>query len=170
MTTVVYVEGGGDGGAIKRAMTFAFLRLLSQAAPGVSLEVRMCGPGSRVVRLWQMGREEEPAKRHLMLVDSEIILPPDQESGFARTLRLDCRDEDLGIMATCTESWVLADLGPTKPDYERYSYEQCVAAIKKLPGTAPYSKAQVPLWLASARWSRVARLSHAARFGRMLGG
>ncbi|MCA9527307.1 MAG: DUF4276 family protein [Myxococcales bacterium] len=113
MIWYVYVEGGGDRGALKPECRRGFSEFFRRA--GISTSTfRVIACGSRDNAFRSFCTALEGGQRALLLVDSED--PVTAESAWAhleardRWVRPDGADEaDCHLMAQCMESWFLAD-------------------------------------------------------------
>lgn len=142
MKVTVYIEGGASGPDSKLLQTICrenFRKFLDKCGFRKAPELRVCGSRENVYKDFKNGLFHAPPDRYVvMLVDSEdpvsnMALTWDhlkKRDGWVKPNGAD--DQQVLLMTTCMESWIVADLSTLRKHYKHKLQETALPPVYDL--------------------------------------
>ena len=157
MRVRIFIEGGGSANELKRRCRESFRKLLERSGcAGPGLKLVACGPRDSVFRNFQTAHSTVTSSTEFvaMLLDSEDPVD-DIERTWAHLCRRDLswrkpaksRDEQVLLMTTCMETWIVADRNALNA-YYRAAVQQ--SALPSLTNIEAKSRQSIQRALAHA--------------------
>ncbi|MFN5535033.1 MAG: DUF4276 family protein [Planctomyces sp.] len=135
----IYLEGGGDSKELHTRCRESFRKLLERCAFGETMpRLVACGSRSRAYKDFCKAHRNAGSGVVLMLIDSEDPLP-DIETPWAH-LKVrdgwekpeDASSEQVLMMTTCMETWIVADRAALRTDFGQNLQESGLPALVNL--------------------------------------
>jgi hypothetical protein len=135
----IYLEGGGDSKELHTRGRESFRKLLERCAFGETMpRLVACGSRSRAYKDFCKAHRNAGSGVVLMLIDSEDPLP-DIETPWAH-LKVrdgwekpeDASSEQVLMMTTCMETWIVADRAALRTDFGQNLQESGLPALVNL--------------------------------------
>lgn len=140
MSAIIYLEGGGDSNELHRRCREGFRKLLEKTLPGVPKpKLAACGGRAAAFNDFKTALRRAGANDFVgLLIDSEDPLADiettwshlQQRDGWAKP-RI-ATDRQVLFMATCMETWIVADITTLRTYYLQGFQERTLPALDNL--------------------------------------
>lgn len=147
MSVRIYVEGGGNTGALKSECRRGFSQFFAKfIPPGKQPRIIACGSRDEALDDFRTALRQHPGEHIILLVDAEDSVDPGhtvwehlkQRDGWEPPSG--ATDDNAHLMVQCMESWFLAD-PETLTDYFGQGFQQ--SALPKNPNVEAIAKPTV---------------------------